>query len=214
MPNHSVFGAVLSAARSLFGALRPTRQPSRYGKGVPPGHFPEFRFCPLCRGRLERYEICGLTRLACSRRRCNFVHWNGPKPAACTVVVVDGKLLLVQRDTPPFPGFWCLPCGFLEADESGEDAAAREPEEETGLQVRITRLLGTYSPGVGVNELVLVYEGVAEGGTLKHGDDARAAQLFGADELPANIAFPQHRKIIDAWKRNATLAPHDLDLAE
>jgi ADP-ribose pyrophosphatase YjhB (NUDIX family) len=139
------------------------------------------------------------------------VHWNGPKPAACAIIIVDGKILLVQRDTPPATGFWCLPCGFLEALEGGNEAASREVGEETGLRVRITRLIAAYAPGFGVNEIVLVYEGVVEGGTLQHGDDARAAKFFAPDELPTNIAFPQHRKIIDVWKRNATLAPHDLD---
>jgi ADP-ribose pyrophosphatase YjhB (NUDIX family) len=178
---------------------------------MPPAHFPEFRFCPLCRGKLRRYEICGRTRLACSRKRCNFVHWDGPKPAAVARVVIDGKLLLVQRGAAPAIGSWCLPGGFVEAQESGEDAAGREVHEEAGVRVKITRLIGAYSPCHGVNELILVYDGEVIGGSVMFGDDASDAKLFGPDELPENIAFDQHRKVIDAWKHHVTLAPHDLD---
>jgi len=139
------------------------------------------------------------------------VHWDGPKPAAVALVTIDGKLLLVERGVPPAVGFWCLPGGFVEAHESAEDAAFREVLEEAGLRVKITRLIGAYAPCHDVNEIILVYEGVVISGSVAPGDDAAKAQLFGPDELPDNIAFDQHRKVIDAWKHHVTLAPHDLD---
>lgn len=46
-------------------------------------------------------------------------------------------VLLSKRGegTPDFQGYWCLPCGYLDWDESGTDAVFREVWEETGLDL-------------------------------------------------------------------------------
>jgi len=59
-----------------------------------------------------------------------------------------GRILLVQRSDD---GLWCLPCGWVEPNESPEEAAVREVREETGLEVRVRRLVGVFTrkPNVG-----------------------------------------------------------------
>lgn len=53
-----------------------------------------------------------------------------------------GKILLQQRADN---GFWGLPGGQVELGESVEQGVVREVYEETGLQVRVERLIGVYS---------------------------------------------------------------------
>jgi 8-oxo-dGTP pyrophosphatase MutT (NUDIX family) len=63
----------------------------------------------------------------------------------CSAVLFDQarkKVLLTQRTDN---GRWCLPGGAMEAGESAAEACEREVWEETGLKVRVKRLLGVYS---------------------------------------------------------------------
>jgi 8-oxo-dGTP pyrophosphatase MutT (NUDIX family) len=52
------------------------------------------------------------------------------------------KILLTRRADN---GTWCLPSGGMEPGESLPETCQREVQEETGLQVRVTRLIGVYS---------------------------------------------------------------------
>jgi len=47
---------------------------------------------------------------------------------------IDLKVLLIQRQIPPFQHQWALPGGFVQMEESLEAAARRELQEETGVQ--------------------------------------------------------------------------------
>jgi ADP-ribose pyrophosphatase YjhB (NUDIX family) len=66
-----------------------------------------------------------------------------PDVTVATVVVRDGQLLCVEEQVG---GRLVLnqPAGHLEPDESLQEAALRETREETGWEVRLTHLIGTY----------------------------------------------------------------------
>jgi ADP-ribose pyrophosphatase YjhB (NUDIX family) len=175
----------------------------------PPAHFSGYRFCPLCAHGLTEQLVCERFRLACSSPSCRFVHWDNPKPAAiCLVETADG-IVLTKRAQPPLVGTWCLPGGFIEAHEDAELAAIREVFEETGLVVAIVRLLAVYSPIQGANEIILVYHArpiEGDGGELLAGEEVQDVGVFAADELPADIGFPQHLEIINNWFKRAVAA--------
>lgn len=62
----------------------------------------------------------------------------------CSAAIFDkgGRVLLTKRTDN---GQWCLPGGGVEAGESVAEACEREVREETGLSVRVKRLVGVYS---------------------------------------------------------------------
>jgi 8-oxo-dGTP diphosphatase len=63
-----------------------------------------------------------------------------PRPALTVDCVIFGldegglKVLLIKRGIEPFRGRWALPGGFVQTDETVDEAARRELREETGLQ--------------------------------------------------------------------------------
>ena len=61
-----------------------------------------------------------------------------------TLIIENGRVLLVKRGHPPLQGEWSIPGGALEVGETLREAAAREALEETGLGVEATELLGVY----------------------------------------------------------------------
>ncbi len=86
----------------------------------------------------------------------------------------DGKLLLVRRSDD---GCWCLPCGWVEPNESPAEAAMRETREETGLVVRATRLVDVFTrkadQGFGPHSAIaVVYLCEVVGGAIRPSHEA------------------------------------------
>src|SRR5689334_17944395 len=166
-------------------------------------------YCPRCGALMERRVVDDRERDVCPA--CGFIFYRNPVPAVGVVVALEGKIVLVRRRYEPRAGCWALPAGFMELDESAEDAAIRECHEETGLLVRVDHLLGVFSYGEGQRTgLLIIYAATATGGELVAADAATEAGGFGLEALPAPVAFPTHLQAIDRGRREtrAATAPY------
>ena len=108
----------------------------------------------------------------------------------------DGSIVLVKRKNEPFKGMHALPGGFVEYGETVEQAVLREVKEETGLEVKILKLLGVYSDpkrDPRGHTVAVAFLCAEESGELRAGDDAAGASSF--KEIPDKLAF-DHRKIL------------------
>ena len=119
------------------------------------------------------------------------------RPFACDAVIVkERSILLIQRKNEPYGGKWALPGGYVDDGETAEECCAREALEETGLQVKVGKLIGVFSrpdrDPRGTISAAYLCEVV--GGELKGGSDAEEAKWFPLDELPT-LAF-DHKGII------------------
>jgi 8-oxo-dGTP diphosphatase len=110
-----------------------------------------------------------------------------------------GRLLLVRRGGPPFRGRWALPGGFCDVGETTQECCAREVEEETGVEVRVGRLLGVYSDAKRDprgHTVSVLYEARPLKGAARGGDDAAEARWFTRrDVTKLDLAF-DHGKIV------------------
>lgn len=114
----------------------------------------------------------------------------------------DGKLLLGKRASEPAKGMWDILGGFIDAGETAEEAVRREIKEEAGLDVAITRYLGSFPDTYGprrVSTLNLGYVTRPTGGTLRAASDVAEVAWLAVAELPMTWAFPHQEKIIAAW---------------
>lgn len=155
-------------------------------------------FCPICGHTLTTREEGGRLRPACEN--CGYVHYVNPVPGVGLLIEMNGGVVLVQRGNPPHKGEWTLPSGFVEADESAEEAAIREAEEETGLQVEIVELMGinSFPEGPPVSGIMIFYRLRPIGGQLQAGDDAADVRVFMPTEMPL-LPFRTHREIMAEW---------------
>lgn len=156
-------------------------------------------FCRRCGQQMGEALISGRTRLACSN--CGFVLYQNPVPGAGVLVEMEGGVVLIRRGHAPHKGRWALPAGFIEADESIEEAAIRECKEETSLDVELVELFGvdSFPEGPVQSGIIVFYRARPVGGELRPGDDAAEAEVFGADGLPLDIAFRTHRTVLARW---------------
>jgi 8-oxo-dGTP diphosphatase len=117
---------------------------------------------------------------------------------AVNVAVINGdrRVLLTRREDFEV---WCLPGGAVDSGESLAHAAIREVAEETGLDVRLTRLVGLYSrPNLGGYHTLALFAAVPVGGTLR--PDPREvidANWFATEELPEDLLWGQRERIAD-----------------
>ena len=147
-------------------------------------HEPPFRFCPACGGELESKLLKATEpeRLVC--RACAFVFYRDPKVAVATIITDhNGHVLLVRRAIEPGYGKWVFPGGYVDRGEAVEVAAVREAREESGMDVRLERLLNVYSyPGRA--PVIIVYEASVIGGCLACDDEGLEARFFEPSEIP------------------------------
>ncbi len=111
----------------------------------------------------------------------------------------EGHVLLIRRGTDPYEGYWALPGGFVEVGETLEEAAAREAEEETGLEVEIIRLVGVYSNpdrDPRGHNVSCAYLARAGSGELSAATDADEASFL--DPSTVELAFDHEKIISDA----------------
>ena len=134
-------------------------------------------------------------------------------PALTTDIIIelrdrpDVPIVLIRRKNPPHG--WALPGGFVDVGESAEQAAVREAEEETALQVRLKVLLGCYSDPARDprgHTASVVYVAEAEGEPRAQ-DDAAGVAVFNPEALPSSFAFDHARILRDylIWREQGSL---------
>lgn len=130
---------------------------------------------------------------------------DGKIRVGCSAAIIndEGKVLLTRRLDN---GQWCLPSGGMDAGESPSETILREVFEETGLHVRVKRLVGVYSDpnqlviyadGTKVQIVAIHFEVELIGGTLGLSDETSDYGYFSLQEMGGMEMLGHHKKRIE-----------------
>jgi 8-oxo-dGTP diphosphatase len=110
------------------------------------------------------------------------------------------NILLIRRNNEPYKDCWAFPGGFMNIDETAEEAAIRELKEETELDLlgNLTQIGAFTKVDRDPRERVLTvaFYAFVDGEKVVNGaDDAKEARWFNVNALPP-LAF-DHQQILE-----------------
>lgn len=127
-------------------------------------------------------------RLVCDD--CGYVAYENPKIIVGTVCTWEDRILLCRRAIEPRLGFWTIPAGFMEINESCEEGACRESWEEARARLEIDRLLAVYSVPR-ISQVQIIYRARLLTAEVAAGEESLEVRLFRWPEIPWDeLAFP------------------------
>jgi ADP-ribose pyrophosphatase YjhB (NUDIX family) len=147
------------------------------------------KFCPSCGAEVASRVPPGdsLPRHVCDA--CGHVHYQNPKLVLGSIPEWQGRLLLCRRAIEPRYGYWTLPAGFMENDETTAEAAARETLEEAGARVELQEPFSMISVPY-VNQVHVFYRARLLDLEFRPGVESLEVMLFEEGRVPWNdIAF-------------------------
>lgn len=149
-----------------------------------------------------------MARLVCDA--CGYIEYANPKVVVGAVAVWRDRILLCKRAIEPRIGYWTLPAGYLELNESTEDGAKREAREEAGAELRLNGVLAVYNiPRI--SQVQIIYRAELLSEDIAAGTESEEVGLFTAADIPwKELAFPSVHwalKQYDEIKDQASFAP-------
>ena len=160
------------------------------GRGAPRWLTSSLNFCSRCGSRLRLGEVEGehRERLVCDA--CGHILYVNPRLVVTAFPVTDaGDLVLLRRGIEPGYGSWAQPGGFLEVDETVNQAAIRETLEETGLLIEPGDIIGLYTR-LEAAVVTIAFEARIVGGAAIVTPEALEVRTFAPEDIPwEGIAF-------------------------
>lgn len=150
---------------------------------------PILKFCSNCAapvihrvppGDNKRRYVCDI---------CGEIHYQNPKVVVGCLPVWEGRVLLCRRAIEPRYGYWTLPAGFMENDETTGQGAIRETQEEAGARVELGAAFSLLSVPH-VNQVHLFYLARLADLNFAPGEESLEVALFEESAIPwKEIAF-------------------------
>lgn len=148
------------------------------------------KYCPECGGKTAHKIPEDDTRPRAICNVCGVIHYQNPKVVTGTLPIWKNKVLLCKRAIEPRAGYWTLPAGFMENQESVEQGAARETMEEANAEVADMSLYTVFSI-TRINQVYMIFRAnLTAENAFYPGVESLETALFAEDEIPWDgIAF-------------------------
>jgi ADP-ribose pyrophosphatase YjhB (NUDIX family) len=147
------------------------------------------KFCSNCAAAVVKRVPPGdnLPRWVCDQ--CGEIHYQNPRMVVGSIPEHEGRILLCRRAIEPRYGYWTLPAGFMENDETTGQAALRETLEEAGARIELGAPFSMISVPY-VNQVHLFYRARLLDLDFKPGEETLETMLCEEARIPwKEIAF-------------------------
>lgn len=141
-----------------------------------------------------------MARYVCAN--CKTIHYSNPNMVVGCLIDQEGKIMLAKRGIEPQKGYWNLPCGYLENEETVEQGARREVYEETGATVRLSHLHTVYNlPHA--NQVYLIFLAYMISPEYHLTPESTEIEFFAPEDIPWDeIAFSSNSFAIKKYFEN------------
>ena len=135
-------------------------------------------------------------------QRCEAIHYQNPKIVVGCIPEWQDQILLCKRAIKPRYGLWTIPAGFMENDETVEEAALRETMEEAKASVDLINLYTVFSiPHV--NQVYMVFRATMKENKFGAGEESLDVCLFHIKQIPwRKLAFPVITETLDRYTQD------------
>ena len=131
---------------------------------------------------------------------CGFIDYENPKVVVGAVCRWEDRILLCRRAIEPRRGFWTLPAGYLELNETTADGAKREAWEEARAKIALDGVLAVYSIAR-LSQVQVIYRARLLSPAIEIGPESTEVGLFRWAEIPwPDLAFPSVRWALDHYR--------------
>jgi len=139
-------------------------------------------------------------RLVCPD--CGYIQYDNPKIVVGSVATWREQVLLCLRDIEPRRGYWTIPAGFLELNETVMDGAAREAREEACAEIEIDSLLAIYNiPRI--SQVQMFFRARLRSPDVAIGVESQEVGLYDWADIPwDNLAFPSVKWALDHFRES------------
>lgn len=167
-----------------------------------------FNYCPKCKSK----DISKDDRKFFHCPQCDFVYYHNPGAATAIILEYDGKILFAVRKIDPSKGMLDLPGGFVDYDETVEDAIKREIKEELNIDLdRINyhkSFPNTYLyKNITYHTIDMIYTGAIDRiDNITVADDVASIELVPFNEIDFNkIAFVSIKNAIKSFLKSKSI---------
>lgn len=147
------------------------------------------KYCSQCASPVEISVPEGDNRSRACCPSCGAIHYVNPKIVVGTIPTHKGKVLLCKRAIEPRYGYWTLPAGFMELDETTHEGALRETWEEAAAKV-VLRPLFTMFDVKRAEQVHLFFRADLPTPEFASGPESLEVALFDESDIPwDDLAF-------------------------
>ena len=169
------------------------------------------KFCIVCGSPTEFKIPDGDNKERAVCTVCGHIHYQNPKVVSGCILEWEDKILLCKRATEPRSGYWTLPAGFLENNETVSEGALRETREEANAQSDDIKLFFMCDLRH-ISQIYMMYLGKLSKGEYSAGPESMEVKLFSESEIPwDDIAFSVIEKTLKLYfedKKNGNFSIH------